>query len=126
VTIDLQKEVERLRAENAQLKEAIREFALPPYHDSNLASWAEWVNARALVVLSQTPPTPAKETCQCGKGSSGYCGLHKHGWMNTPKPPGDKRRFFDSAELGDPMNPHSQFYDDEDGLGHGPWKKGNT
>jgi hypothetical protein len=41
---------------NERYRQALREFALPPYHDSNLSSFVEWVNARAIAVLAAEIP----------------------------------------------------------------------
>jgi hypothetical protein len=63
MTTDLHKEVERLKAENAQMREALAEISKPPYRDSDLKSLNAWMRLRALSAIpAQTPPESGAES----------------------------------------------------------------
>lgn len=49
--VALNGELDLLKDENARLREALEEMTKPPYKDSDLRSFVDWMNARARAVL---------------------------------------------------------------------------
>lgn len=109
---DLQKEVERLRAENKHLMHMlVTWWTIRKQNRSHpLTKHCHCILCATERVINSNTPTPAKESCQCGNGSSGYCSVHQHGWADTPKSPLCSGPMYGAESLCSEPNPP------EDGL----------